>query len=54
MLCILKPAGYFCLWVDQANLLKARGLSINDLAIVEHYLIHLNYFRLAGYWFPYV
>ena len=38
---------------DQVTLLQARGLQISDVAIAEHYLLHLNYYRLAGYWFPY-
>lgn len=38
---------------DQVKLLKARGLNISNIAVVEHYLFHINYFRLAGYWIPY-
>lgn len=38
---------------EQAKILEARGLNLGDKAIVEHYLAHLNYYRLAGYWLPY-
>ena len=38
---------------EQAELLKARGLKIKDTALAEHYLLHLNYYRLAGYCLPF-
>jgi len=36
---------------EQLQLLRDRGLIIDDDA--EHYLRHLNYYRLAGYWLPF-
>lgn len=32
--------------------LKERGLVISDHAIASHYLSHVSYYRLAGYWWP--
>ena len=34
------------------NQLKARGLLIHDLNQAKHYLSHVSYYRLAGYWWP--
>ncbi|KTD15539.1 AbiD phage protein-like protein [Legionella gratiana] len=36
---------------EQLELLSDRGLIIDDAA--EHYLQHLNYYRLSGYWLPF-
>ncbi len=59
----LKPAGYFFLRPEmefnkpfqsiqqQIDLLSSRGMIIDDHA--EHYLQHLNYYRLSGYWLPF-
>lgn len=35
---------------DQLILLQQRGLVIRDAAIASHYLTHIGYYRLAGYW----
>ncbi len=35
---------------DQISLLQQRGLVINDFTLAEHYLTHVGYYRLAGYW----
>jgi abortive infection bacteriophage resistance protein len=35
---------------EQIALLQKRGLTINDEKIAEHYLLHVGYYRLAGYW----
>ncbi|UPK68886.1 Abi family protein [Chitinophaga filiformis] len=35
---------------DQIKLLSARGLLIKDIALAEHWLTHVGYYRLAGYW----
>ncbi|WP_440132802.1 Abi family protein, partial [Chitinophaga sancti] len=35
---------------DQTQLLIDRGLVIDDLAKAEHYLTHVGFYRLAGYW----
>jgi abortive infection bacteriophage resistance protein len=32
--------------------LKQRGLIIDNGAIAAHYLTHVSYYRLAGYWWP--
>ncbi|NII82086.1 MULTISPECIES: Abi family protein [unclassified Pedobacter] len=32
--------------------LQARGLAIVDHALAAHYLSHVSYYRLAGYWWP--
>lgn len=45
-----KPATRFA---EQIAKLKARGMSIPDEARAEHYLGHLNYYRLTGYWLPF-
>ena len=37
---------------DQINLLKSRGLIINDAAAANHYLSQISYYRLVGYWYP--
>ena len=36
---------------EQIQLLRSRGLIIDSDA--EHYLRHLSYYRLAGYWLPF-
>jgi abortive infection bacteriophage resistance protein len=38
---------------QQLALLENRGLIISDREQVKHYLGHLNYYRLSGYWFPF-
>lgn len=40
-------------YANQISLLKSRGLQIDDEARAEHYLRHLNYYRLSGYWLPF-
>ena len=35
--------------IDQ---LKQRGLIIKDEKLASHYLAHISYYRLAGYWWP--
>lgn len=35
---------------QQIALLQQRGLTINTPSIAEHYLNHVGYYRLAGYW----
>ena len=32
--------------------LRERGLSITDDVLARHYLTHVSYYRLAGYWWP--
>lgn len=40
-------------FADQAQRLKDRGLSFDDVARVEHYLSHIGYYRLSAYWMPF-
>ncbi|WP_024460412.1 Abi family protein [Marinimicrobium sp. LS-A18] len=37
---------------QQIRLLESRGLTVEDEARAKHYLRHINYYRLAGYWLP--
>lgn len=41
-------------YAEQLNLLKARGLIIDDDAKAIHLLETLNYYRLSGYWYPFL
>ncbi|MBV7531608.1 Abi family protein [Chitinophaga sp. sic0106] len=35
---------------DQINILQERKLVISNIPFAEHYLTHVGYYRLAGYW----
>ena len=37
----------------QVNLLRSRGMVVDDEAEAEFYLRHLNYYRLSAYWLPF-
>lgn len=37
---------------QQINQLKNRGLHIEDSDHAEHFLSHISYYRMAGYWWP--
>ena len=37
---------------EQLMQLEKRGLIINKSDDAEHYLSHISYYRLAGYWWP--
>lgn len=37
---------------QQIQQLIERGLTIKDEALAKHYLAHVSYYRLAGYWWP--
>lgn len=37
---------------SQIKLLENRGLIIDDKELANHYLSHVSYYRLAGYWWP--
>lgn len=37
---------------EQLGLLESRGMVIADRESANHYLKHLNYYRLRGYWLP--
>lgn len=36
---------------EQIALLKERGLTINNLALANHSLSHISYYRLGEYWY---
>jgi abortive infection bacteriophage resistance protein len=38
---------------EQIELLISRGLIVSDRQKAQHYLTHLNYYRLAAYWLPF-
>ncbi|GAA1591301.1 MULTISPECIES: Abi family protein [Kribbella] len=40
-------------FADQVQLLKSRGLVIDDDAEAEHLLSSIGYYRLSGYWYVY-
>lgn len=45
-----KPALTF---QEQANLLIARGLIVDNPGELEYYLSQVNYYRLSGYWYAF-
>jgi len=38
---------------EQLTLLETRSLIVQDRKRAKHFLGHLNYYRLSGYWFPF-
>lgn len=46
----MKPPTSFA---DQVQRLIGRGLSVPDIALAEHYLAQLNYYRFAAYCLPF-
>ncbi len=38
---------------DQIAKLQSRGMQFADITNAEHYLSHMNYYRLTAYWLPY-
>jgi abortive infection bacteriophage resistance protein len=38
---------------QQIDLLQRRGMQVPDRERAAHYLLHLNYYRLRGYWLPF-
>lgn len=38
---------------DQIAKLQSRGMQFDNIPIAEHYLSHMNYYRLTAYWLPY-
>lgn len=41
-------------YADQVSLLKRRGLDVGDNLFAEHALERFGYYRLAGYWVPFL
>ena len=37
---------------QQISQLKERGLNISEKDNAPHFLSHISYYRLAGYWWP--
>jgi abortive infection bacteriophage resistance protein len=37
---------------NQIELLESRGLNFSDKPFAAHFLQHVSYYRLAGYWWP--
>lgn len=37
---------------EQITKLKERGLVISNTELAKHFLSHISYYRLAGYWWP--
>ena len=37
---------------QQINQLRERGLVITETDNITHFLSHISYYRLAGYWWP--
>ncbi|MES2445796.1 MAG: Abi family protein [Bacteroidota bacterium] len=37
---------------EQINQLQQRGLFISNAGLAKHFLSHISYYRLAGYWWP--
>lgn len=40
-------------FAQQVELLRSRGMLVEDQAEAEFYLQHLNYYRLGAYWLPF-
>ena len=38
---------------EQINQLQNRGMIFNNIPKADHYLSHINYYRLTAYWLPY-
>jgi abortive infection bacteriophage resistance protein len=45
-----KPATTY---IQQMELLRQRGMLIEDERIAEFHLKHLSYYRLSTYWIPF-
>ncbi|MDQ6977358.1 MAG: Abi family protein, partial [Ghiorsea sp.] len=39
--------------IEQINLLRSRGMQIDDEDEASFYLSHINYYRLGSYWLPF-
>lgn len=48
----MAQAKQFKTYTEQVELLRARGMRIDDQDQAEHLLARLNYYRLSGYWYP--
>lgn len=48
----MTSAKQFKTYTEQVELLRARGMRIDNQVQAEHLLARLNYYRLSGYWYP--
>ncbi|MDU4635412.1 MAG: Abi family protein [Cutibacterium avidum] len=48
----VAQAKQFKTYTEQVELLRGRGMRIDDQDRAEHLLARLNYYRLSGYWYP--
>ena len=42
----------FKTYTEQVELLRSRGMRIDNVERAEEMLARLNYYRLSGYWYP--
>ena len=42
----------FKTYAEQVELLRSRGMRIDNVERAEEMLARLNYYRLSGYWYP--
>ena len=42
----------FKTYAEQVELLRSRGMPIDNVEHAEKKLARLNYYRLSGYWYP--
>lgn len=50
---VSQPAKNFKSHGQQIELLRSRGMHIEDEAAARRALERVNYYRLSGYWYPY-
>ncbi len=48
----MTEAKQFKTHAEQVELLRMRGMRVDDQDRAEHLLARLNYYRLSGYWYP--
>nr|WP_253953900.1 Abi family protein [Schaalia sp. 19OD2882] len=48
----MAHAKQFKTYSEQVELLRTRGMHMEDDIRAEHLLARLNYYRLSGYWYP--
>jgi abortive infection bacteriophage resistance protein len=39
--------------VQQIEILRSRGMVVEDHDYAKHYLKNINYYRLSAYWLPF-
>ena len=48
----MEQVKQFKTYGEQVELLRQRGMRVNDPQHAETLLARLNYYRLSGYWYP--